>query len=288
MKSPHHTANPPVRYVFKAVALKQLVIPVFSGSMIRGAIGHALLDRCCTCGTEHHRSGCLYQELFETPAGNAFVISPPKQAVVAPGQTFSFRLTLLGPTPEREQAMLAAVERALDRGLTPQRIPCRLTSTVSQQPSPHKLGKMAFLHLNSPWFIKRSGERVGAQQCSVHTLLIGIAQRQRALREQGLLDVTVPTNSELLPFADELTGQLRLQDYRGERHSNRQRGAPSAVWVYGHRHPGRAEGANIGARRIHAAHGGMGPRGWQSQFWARRACRAGTNRTELHQCVTHQ
>ena len=223
MENPETPPNHPNRYIFKAFPLKELTIPVFSGSMIRGAIGHALLEHCCHCGTNHHKAGCLYAELFETPAGNTFVITPPKPEVIAPGTPFTFRLTLLRPTPEREQVILDAVERALAQGLTQLRTPCQLMSVVSQEPSQQKLGKIALLHLLSPWFIKRNGQRVAAEQCTVHTLLIAMAQRQRALSEQGLLDTKLPTNGELLRFADGLNGQLRLQDLRGERHSNRQR-----------------------------------------------------------------
>lgn len=150
--------------------------------MIRGAIGHVLLRRFCSCDGERHRSDCLYAELFETAAGNAFVITPPKQAMVAPGEPFAFRVTLLRPTPEREKAILEAVELALMEGLTNQHTSCRLMSVSVEEPSREKLGKLAVLHLLSPWFVKRGGKHVTASQCGAHTLLIGIAQRQRNLR----------------------------------------------------------------------------------------------------------
>lgn len=222
MDNPESLMSHPQRYRFISCPQKGLNIPIFGGSMIRGAIGHALLDQC-RCGLGNHRSDCLYKGLFETAAGNSFVVTPPRPQELINEEPFTFQLTLLKPTIERKRALFDAIERALNMGLTSERIRCRLLSIESDEPSRERLGKVAFMHLLSPWFIKRGGKAVSSAQCTAHTLLIGMAQRQRMLCEQGLLDIEVPSNIELLRIADELTCRLQLHDCRGERRSSRQK-----------------------------------------------------------------
>ena len=86
------------RYRIAVVPESRLELPVFCGSMIRGAIGHALLNRYCRCGNGAllHQDDCLYASLFETDAGNAFVISSPAEGITQPGESFAFHVTLLG------------------------------------------------------------------------------------------------------------------------------------------------------------------------------------------------
>lgn len=61
------------RYELKLRALRQVSLPAFLGSTLRGAFGHALKDAVCVMS---HRNcercmvaeGCIYPYLFETPA----------------------------------------------------------------------------------------------------------------------------------------------------------------------------------------------------------------------------
>lgn len=213
----------PERYACTVVVRKNLIIPVFGGSMLRGAMGHALLDQCGCHAGQPHDPGCIYTELFETAAGTGFVITPPAPASLEAGETFRFQLTLLRPDENRRRAVFRALDVALALGLTQERVPCRLLEVSPQKWLGAELGKIAVLHLLSPWFIKRKGDYVRASDCSLHCLLIAMAQRQRNLFEQGLLDARLPDNAQLLQTADQLNCHLRLVDCSGERHSNRQR-----------------------------------------------------------------
>src|SRR5690606_17408528 len=88
-----------------------------AGSMLRGALGHALRELACHCGNPHHAPDCLYQRIFEPVAPDevagrqtdippAFVISPPLPAEQHHNPSFGF--TLLGPALEHASSLWAA------------------------------------------------------------------------------------------------------------------------------------------------------------------------------------
>jgi len=202
----------------------RLDLPVFCGSMIRGAIGHALLHRYCRCGNGAllHQDDCLYASLFETGAGNAFVISPPAEGVIQPGESFAFHVTLLRDDPEHVDAFFNSLATGLKHGLGVNKIPCRLYKTIPVFSDILSLEKSAYLTLSTPWFIKYGGRPVRASELTVHSFLIALAQRQRTLVREKLIEMHVPENPELLALADTLDGRFQVRDVSGVRRSNRQ------------------------------------------------------------------
>jgi hypothetical protein len=206
----------------------RLDLPVFCGSMIRGAIGHALLHCYCRCGNGNgngallHQDDCLYASLFETGAGNAFVISPPAEGVIQPGESFSFHVTLLRDDPEHVGAFFNSLATGLKHGLGVNKIPCRLYETIPVFSDILSLEQSAYITLSTPWFIKYGGRPVRASELTVHSFLIAVAQRQRTLLREKLIEIHVPENPELLALADTLDSRFQVRDVSGVRRSNRQ------------------------------------------------------------------
>ena len=214
------------RWCITVRATKRLRLPEFSGSMIRGALGHALLAAHCRCGaTKTHMKGCLYARLFETGAGSAFVITPPEHVgQLEEGELFTWHLSLLADDEGLEKPLLDAVERGLYQGLGPERVSCPVERIEPVALVPTPLTPRTRVILSSPWALKRGGYPVKAPGFRIHDLLIGLAQRQRQLSEHFGLALSPAPNNEILALADSLgVGQSELVDVSGERHSNRQR-----------------------------------------------------------------
>jgi len=212
------------RYRIAVVPELRLDLPVFCGSMIRGAIGHALLHRYCRCGNGAllHQDDCLYASLFETGAGNTFVITPPTEGTIQPGEPFEFHVTLLRDDPEHVEAFFNCLAIGLKNGLGVNKTPCQLYETIPVLSEILSLEQSAFLTLSTPWFIKYGGRPVRASELTVHSFLIAVAQRQRTLVREKLIEMHVPENPELLALADTLDGRFQVHDVSGVRRSNRQ------------------------------------------------------------------
>lgn len=125
---------------FTAAALDPLELSAFPSSTLRGVFGHALKDTVCVvahrdCDSCHLAHACVFPYLFETrpPADSARLKGAPaaphpyrlqlddSDRTVAVDETFEFDLTLIGRATELLPAILAAVERAGERGLTSRR-----------------------------------------------------------------------------------------------------------------------------------------------------------------------
>lgn len=194
-------------------ALARLQIPDFSGSMLRGALGHALarVDQDA------------YAQLFETQSGgHAFVITPPKPQQLAAGSLFSFQITLLESEPALHQHFFHALDLALRKGLGEAKVACELVSCTPVPPELKPLSGNFRLVLSSPWFVKYRGEPVMAHKFGLDTFLIALCRRQRDLVKQGYLQAQLPDNQTLLELAGATSYQASLRNVIGERRSNRQ------------------------------------------------------------------
>lgn len=107
-------------FVFEMEALDVLQFPVYKGSTLRGAFGHAFKRVVCTlrknsCADCLLKQRCVYCYVFETPppdgsemmnkytaAPHPFVILPPTEdkCIYRPGENFNFQLTLIGKAGE--------------------------------------------------------------------------------------------------------------------------------------------------------------------------------------------
>lgn len=224
-----------------------LNLPPYAGSMLRGAFGHALL----ALAPLPHADGkpcalhatCPYCQVFAPPALPAhglqkfsqmpapFVIEPPTSGArrLAPGETFSFSLVLMGKALQHLPALLLAWERALRTGLGVQQSRCTLTEIHSENglqrtpvkreqlsflqntvPPVRALGERATLHLLSPLRLQQQGKPVRAPDINARTLLVTLARRW-----QLLLDVHLGTSAPQQDFA-QLAAQAAAIALRGE------------------------------------------------------------------------
>jgi hypothetical protein len=127
-----------------------LSLPVYTGSMIRGAFGASLKHAVCVTRTYDCppcllKDRCLYPYVFETPpppnaqhmrkytaAPHPFVFEPPAGGAVAPaGQPLVLGLTLFGRALGYLSHFIFALEQLGQRGLGGRRVPCALTSVES-------------------------------------------------------------------------------------------------------------------------------------------------------------
>lgn len=212
------------RFEVIAMALAPLSIPDFGGSMLRGALGHALRHSYCSCGeaSNEHVQGCIYAKLFETGVGHAFVITPPLKQKVPETGCFSFCITLLDVGTVAQDAFFHSLELALLHGLGTDKIACQVLSVIPVLAEFVPLQQEVSITLTSPWFIKYQGQRVPARQLTLANFLIAVAQRQRELVKRELLTAELPSNQQILGWVEQLDSQLHLSDIEGERWSNRQ------------------------------------------------------------------
>lgn len=223
------------RFKITADSTSKLRIPAFGGSMIRGALGHALRHAECRCkdSTSSHHPTCLYASLFESGAGHAFVITPPPKGLVVDGEPFTCLVTLLKNDQTHAQALINALELGFRRGLGPRMVPCHISEIQELSPEVVPLDQTARLELLTPWSIKYRGKSLYASELTIHSFLIAIAQRQRILVREGLLDAEIPNNNNLLAQADTLQATLQVRDVSGERRSNRQHSKHSLHGIKG-------------------------------------------------------
>ena len=123
--------------VVRARARDEIRLPPFSGSTLRGALGHALLDSVCVvahreCAACRLLDVCTYPYLFETAPGEGahrlkkqpfvphpYVLTPPPGSrAYQPGEPFEFGLTLIGRATELLPTAVSAILRMGERGLT--------------------------------------------------------------------------------------------------------------------------------------------------------------------------
>lgn len=136
-------------------ALQRATLPVYKGSMLRGAFGHALRNAVCVvgpaqpCETCLLRQSCYYTKLFEpftegeppaflrglpiTP--RPYIFEPASDARhLEPGDPLEFDLLLFGQTTDLQLYALLAVERMAACGLGRNRAPFRLDRALVRTP----------------------------------------------------------------------------------------------------------------------------------------------------------
>jgi hypothetical protein len=127
---------PANRYQFNFAVETPLHLNFYSGSMLRGAFGHALRHISCMtkmadCKTCPLYRTCPYPAIFETPPPEnhglqafseippPYVIEPPPLGSkdYQPGDTLSFSMVLIGRAIQQLPLIIHAWQRALARGL---------------------------------------------------------------------------------------------------------------------------------------------------------------------------
>ena len=115
-------------------AEEQIILPEFTGSLWRGALGHALLKYAC-CGQHPHQTDCVYQRLFEPTNQQVSAIHellkyshtlsvpyviqtlPQPTRHYASGETFGFSLILIGNAQHSWSSVLNSLLHLGDYGL---------------------------------------------------------------------------------------------------------------------------------------------------------------------------
>lgn len=136
-------------------ALQSATLPLYKGSMLRGAFGHALRKAVCVvgpaqpCETCLLRQSCYHTKLFEpfsdgepppflrglpiTP--RPYIFEPVSEARhFEPGDPLEFDLLLFGQATDLELYALLAVERMAACGLGRNRAPFRLERVLCRTP----------------------------------------------------------------------------------------------------------------------------------------------------------
>jgi hypothetical protein len=136
-------------------ALQRATLPVYKGSMLRGAFGHALRTAVCVvgpaqpCETCLLRQSCYYTKLFEPFAEGPppaflrglpitprpYIFEPAGDARrLDPGDPLEFDLLLFGQATDLQLYALLAVERMAACGLGRNRAPFRLERALVRSP----------------------------------------------------------------------------------------------------------------------------------------------------------
>lgn len=238
---------PILRLQLTVQAKAPLNLPPYAGSMLRGALGHALL---ALSPLPHHddapcalADSCPYCQVFASPPLPAhslqkfshmpqpYVVEPPTGGArrLAAGQSFDFGLVLIGRAIGHLPVIVHAWERALRTGLGDTRSPCILTSlrhenvdtplpatpaqlvaALPSLPPAPSLGQQATLQLLTPLRLQQQGKPVQAAQLDARTLLITLARRW-----QLLLDVHLGAQAPQQDFS-RLVAQAQAITLQGE------------------------------------------------------------------------
>ena len=130
------TSFPAARYRFDCIAETPLRLPVYAGSALRGAFGHALKRSVCVTRESNCKScalyrSCIYPAVFAPPAPEhhaaqkfsevpaPYVIEPPPwgECHIAPGEGFRFHFILIGHALQHLPILIHAWQRALGAGI---------------------------------------------------------------------------------------------------------------------------------------------------------------------------
>ena len=233
---------PLARYRFTAIVQQPLALPEYAGSLLRGQFGAALRNVACmtrqpTCPGCPLLQTCPYTRIFEAPAPpkgqhalqdfsqipNPYVMEPPTPGLrmLATGDAFEFHMVLIGHALDQLALIVFALQRALNTGLTRQRVPADLMQVdwldaqgvahpvwTSKQPTllehvaqltvpaiktvaSHacETGATAAndckitLHIHSPLRLQQQGKPLGVGQLTVRALVATLARRIALLME---------------------------------------------------------------------------------------------------------
>lgn len=211
-----------------------------AGSMLRGALGHALRELACSCASDLHAPECLFQRIFKpvAPADAdgrraepppAFVISPPLPAELHRNPSFGF--TLLGPAVEHAPSLWAAwkwATLARPGNFLVGELERRFLGNTPPQVRP-LAGQPLVLEFTSPLLLKRKlpGETcsrpIGPRDLGLRDLLIALHRRLTTThRLYGVPDREPAPLGTWLQACGQCRLEARLQAVDYARRSSRQ------------------------------------------------------------------
>ncbi|GEM_PF-2180903 len=218
-------------FAITASADQAFLAPQYGGSMLRGALGHALLKRFCRCQDQVHTSDCFYVHLFEGYRRNsqdglpALLFSTPAGGgKLKAGDSWCFELHTIGLSPTLQQGILGCLREALRQGIGKLHCPFTLREAKPVAKSITLSPAGVEIILETPWLIKRHGRAIDASHFRLHDLLVGLAHRQNVVEQHFSLGLDIPSKNSLLAIADATECLSELRDVEWKRHSQRQGG----------------------------------------------------------------
>lgn len=201
-----------------------LQLPLYAGSMLRGALGHALQRRAPLphdtgqpCAL---RDRCIYCQVFATPPlpdhplqafsrmPPAYVMEPPEGGRrLQPGQHWTFSLVLIGRGLDHAGEVVQALAHALQRGLGPRHSVGRLLAVqdeagqrlweagatgfrlavAPEQPAPVRVSSDSLtLDFTTPLRLQLQGRPASRERLTARALLIALARRWQLLADTHL------------------------------------------------------------------------------------------------------
>jgi CRISPR/Cas system endoribonuclease Cas6 (RAMP superfamily) len=253
---------PIARYRLTAIVERDVRLPPYSGSMLRGAFGHALKHVVCATGAPVCKpcplfASCQYPAWFETPppAGarrvyseipHPFVIEPPAigERTAAAGEALSFGMVAFGPALAQVHPAVLAWRRALQAGLGASQGRARLASvhveddpapvfdasrgawrphaTGMALPAPESAPETIALDFGTPLRIKRAGHVLGANALGAGDVAMALVRRTADVVDMLLGEPLGWDFAGLKRAASGLAGQAQLEWFDWSRYSNRQ------------------------------------------------------------------
>ncbi|MFT0213944.1 CRISPR system precrRNA processing endoribonuclease RAMP protein Cas6 [Pseudomonas sp. F1_0610] len=208
-------------------------LPVYTGSMFRGALGHALHKLYCRCTSLHqHKDDCLFSLLFIGPktekwqaTSPCFAFSPLSSKQGTDNILFG-NIYLFGPAINYQKEFLQAFCLACADGLTENKLVAICHLLPLQAIGYRPLADSISIQLTTPLFIKRkingSPQVVTPEIFSFNDFLVALHRRLNTL---SLLYQT-PQFSDLdnwFKFCKQLTYSYQLEYVSYSRFSSKQR-----------------------------------------------------------------
>ena len=266
MNSIASDAFPVARYRFEWQAVTPVRLPDYAGSMLRGAFGHALRQLACMtrqkeCTGCPLLATCPYPAIFQPPppAVHAlqkfsaipvpYVIEPPEYGarLLAPGETFSFGLVLIGRALGELPLIILAWRRALAPGVGAGEGTAELVRVVhcgeagEEEIHRPETGAVATheqsitrrtagdgasgrttLRILTPLRLQQNGRALPPEKLDARTLLMALVRRANLLAEFHGNGPLVENFSDLLAASAEIRGDKRLVWRDWTRYSSRQ------------------------------------------------------------------
>ena len=259
---------PLARYRFEFQATSPVRLPGYAGSMLRGAFGHALRQLACmtrqkACDGCPLLTTCPYPAIFAPPppAEHAlqkfsaipvpYVIEPPESGVrlLAPGETFSFNIVLIGRALRELPLLILAWRRALARGIGAGNGTAELVSVVqcgvAGETEVHRpdMGTVivheqsialqtagegdagptrATLRIVTPLRLQHNGRALPPEKLDARTLLMALVRRANLLAEFHGNGPLLENFAPLLAASTEIRDDKRLVWRDWTRYSSRQ------------------------------------------------------------------
>ena len=142
-----HSVLQLANYRFEWECTRGGYLPEFAGSALRGVLGHALKSAVCIarsteCASCRFTTSCPYFSIFEGAAVSAAVAGngrdgplpyvfrtklQARKSRIAPGDHWSFEMTLMGPALSHLPAIISSLQSALSRNFTAEHLAFELT-----------------------------------------------------------------------------------------------------------------------------------------------------------------